>query len=321
MGKVKSERNKTIDITVEAGATYLSRCVRLDSKLLSIESVINKTIVGDSFEVMTLLPEKSVDLIIADPPYNLTKKFSCGTFSKMSVESYERYTREWISLVYPLLKDSGSIYVCCDWETSLIIGKVLGEFFTIRNRITWQREKGRGAAMNWKNGLEDIWFATKSNKYTFNLEAVKTRKKVIAPYRVDGVPKDWFETSVGNYRNTCPSNFWDDITIPFWSMPENTAHPTQKSEKLFAKIILASSNIGDVVFDPFLGSGTTSVVAKKTGRKYIGVEISEQYCVWSEKRLEMATIDKSIQGYIDGVFWDRNTATEQISSMRKGREL
>ena len=128
---------------------------------------------------------------------------------------------------------------------------------------------------------------------------------------MDGNPKDWDETENGNYRNTCPSNFWDDITNPFWSMPENTAHPTQKSEKLIAKIMFASSNPADVVFDPFLGSGTTSVVAKKLGRKYIGIEANEQYCVWAEKRLEMADSDSSIQGYTDGVFWERNTTSLQ----------
>ena len=267
---------------------------------------------------MPLLPHKSVDLVIADPPYNLTKAFNGTIFSKKTATDYENYTRQWLSLVYPLLKDDGSIYVCCDWETSLIIGRVLGEFFTVRSRITWQREKGRGATANWKNGLEDIWFATKSNNYTFNLDAVKIRKKVIAPYKVDGKPKDWDETESGNYRNTCPSNFWDDITIPFWSMPENTAHPTQKSEKLIAKILLASSNPSDIVFDPFLGSGTTSVVAKKLGRRYIGIEVNEQYCVWAEQRLAMAESDMSIQGYVDGVFWERNTLSEQSAKKKKG---
>lgn len=316
MGKVKSSRNKTIDTTVEQGREYLAHCISVNTTQ-TIEAVTNKTIVGDTFSVMPLLPHNSVDLIIADPPYNLTKAFNGTTFSKKTVSDYENYTRQWLSLVYPLLKDDGSIYVCCDWETSLIIGRVLGEFFTVRSRITWQREKGRGATANWKNGLEDIWFATKSNKYTFNLDAVKIRKKVIAPYKVDGKPKDWDETENGNYRNTCPSNFWDDITIPFWSMPENTAHPTQKSEKLIAKIMLASSNPSDIVFDPFLGSGTTSVVAKKLGRKYIGIEVNEQYCVWAEQRLQMAETDVSIQGYVNGIFWERNTLSEQPTQSEK----
>ena len=317
MPKVKSQRNKTIDFPVEAGREYLSRCIGVVSAQNSLTDIVNKTILGDSFAVMPLLPADSVDLVIADPPYNLRKVFNGTTFSKKTAAEYEEYTRSWLTLVYPLMKDSGSIYVCCDWETSLIVGRVLGEFFTIRNRITWQREKGRGAAANWKNGMEDIWFATKSNQYTFNLDAVKIRKKVVAPYKVDGKPKDWDETESGNYRSTCPSNFWDDITIPFWSMPENTAHPTQKSEKLIAKIMLASSNSGDIVFDPFLGSGTTSVVAKKLGRSYIGIEANEQYCVWAEKRLEMADSDKSIQGYTDGVFWERNSLSEQNATVKK----
>lgn len=316
MEKAKSSRNKTIDTTVEQGKEYLARCISVNTTQ-AIEAVVDKTIIGDTFTVMPLLPHESIDLVIADPPYNLTKTFNGVTFSKKNVADYENYTRQWLSLVYPLLKDDGAIYVCCDWETSLIIGRVLGEFFTVRSRITWQREKGRGATANWKNGLEDIWFATKSNNYTFNLDAVKIRKKVIAPYKVDGKPKDWDETESGNYRNTCPSNFWDDITIPFWSMSENTAHPTQKSEKLIAKIMLASSNPSDIVFDPFLGSGTTSVVAKKLGRRYIGIEVNEQYCVWTEQRLAMAESDMSIQGYADGVFWERNTLSEQSAKRRK----
>lgn len=317
MPKVKSARNKTIDLSVEEGQKYLDRCKTIDDLQGSSHTVLDQTIHGNTFDVMPLLPVDSVDLAIVDPPYNLTKEYHGTTFSKRSAADYEAYTRSWLALVYPLIKESGSIYVCCDWETSLIIGRVLGEYFHVRSRITWQREKGRGAAANWKNGLEDIWFATKSDRYTFNLDAVKVRKKVIAPYRTNGKPKDWSATEEGNFRNTCPSNFWDDITIPFWSMPENTAHPTQKSEKLFTKIILASSNPGDVIFDPFLGSGTTSVVAKKLGRKYIGVEENAQYCVWAEKRLEMAEIDSTIQGYVDGVFWERNTLAAQKNTSRK----
>ncbi len=305
----KAERNKTIDTTVSEGAIYLERCVSVTEKQNSLENVLDKTILGDMFSVCPLLPPRSVDLIIADPPYNMTKSFNNTTFFRKKAEDYEQYSRQWLGAVKPLLKDTGSIYVCCDWETSLIIGKLLNEFFCVRNRITWQREKGRGARSNWKNSMEDIWFATAGDNYTFNLEAVKIRKRVIAPYRVDGKPKDWTETENGNYRDTCPSNFWDDITVPFWSMAENTAHPTQKPEKLIARIVLASSSEGDVVFDPFLGSGTTSVVAKKLKRHYFGIEKEAQYCVWAEQRLAMAETDTRIQGYVNGVFWERNSAS------------
>ena len=160
--------------------------------------------------------------------------------------------------------------------------------------------------------MEDIWFAVKNpDDYYFNVEAVKQKRRVIAPYKENGKPKDWEESDEGNFRLTYPGNFWDDISIPFWSMPENTDHPTQKSEKLYAKLILASSRPGDLVFDPFLGSGTASVVAKKLGRSFLGVELSEEYCLYAQKRLLRAEDDKSIQGYSDGVFWERNTEAEQ----------
>ncbi len=309
---MKAERNKTIDISVEEGKEYLKRCIKVE-KSAKLSEIKNKTIIGDTLEVCSFLPNKFVDLLIVDPPYNLDKNFGGSKFKKTSDEQYYEYTKEWINKVLPLLKDNASIYVCCDWQSSPSIALALKEYFIIQNRITWQREKGRGALSNWKNGMEDIWFATKSKTYTFNVEDVKVRRKVIAPYKVDGKPKDWEETKEGNFRNTYPSNFWDDISIPYWSMPENTDHPTQKPEKLLAKLILASSNPKDIIFDPFLGSGSTSVTAKKLGRNFVGIEKNEQYCVWAEKRLEMADKDKSIQGYTDGVFWERNTHAYQKS--------
>lgn len=303
---MKTKRNKTIDISVEEGKSYLERCIKVDKKVHTDE-ITNKTIIGDTFEVLKHLPINFVDLLIVDPPYNMNKKFHGIDFKELSDNDYAEFTRKWIEACIPLLKKTASLYVCCDYKTSPIIGTILKEYFIIRNRITWRREKGRGSKANWKNSMEDIWFATVSNDYVFNVEDVKIRRKVVAPYKTDGEPKDWEETKDGNFRYTYPSNFWDDITIPFWSMPENTLHPTQKPEKLLAKLILASSNKWDVVFDPFSGSGSTLVTAKKLNRKYVGIELNEQYCVWAEKRLEMAENDNTIQGYTDGVFWERNT--------------
>ncbi len=302
---MKSKLNKTIDLTIEEGKVYLDRCIKVNSRF-DVGGILDKTLLGDTFEILSLMPEKFIDLLIVDPPYNIDKDFHGNKFKKSADGIYEEYTKAWIERVLPLLKNTASVYVCCDWKSSIVIANVLKRYFIIQNRITWQREKGRGALYNWKNGMEDIWFATMSKDYTFNVEAVKTRRRVVAPYKVDGKPKDWEETDEGNFRNTYPSNFWDDISIPYWSMPENTAHPTQKPEKLLAKLILASSNEKDIVFDPFLGSGSTSVCAKKLGRHYVGIEQNEQYCVWAEKRIEMADADKRIQGYEDGVFWERN---------------
>jgi site-specific DNA-methyltransferase (adenine-specific) len=249
-----------------------------------------------------------VDVLILDPPYNLSKTFGSKSFSRVPVDQYTDWLRTLLRDIGPLLKPTATVYICGDWLSSISIFTAASGFFEVRNRITWEREKGRGALTNWKNASEDIWFCTMSDAYTFNVDAVKLRRRVLAPYRhVDGRPKDWIETDGGNLRDTHPSNLWTDITIPFWSMPENTDHPTQKSEKLIAKLILASSNPGDMVFDPFLGSGTSSVVAKKLGRQFCGVELEEAYALLAEKRLLLADTDHTIQGYQDRVFWERNT--------------
>ncbi|MGN1003021.1 MAG: DNA-methyltransferase [Oscillospiraceae bacterium] len=303
---MRSSRNKTIDLSLEEGREYLDRCVRVETPAAEAD-ILDRTIWGDCLHVMPLLPEGFADLVIADPPYNMNKNFGGSSFSRLNREDYLAYTRRWLALVRPLMRPGASIYVCCDWRCSAAIETALGELFTVRSRITWQREKGRGAARNWKNTMEDIWFATLGDGYTFNLDAVKVRRRVIAPYRADGVARDWEETAEGRFRDTCPGNFWDDVTVPYWSMPENTAHPTQKPEKLLAKLVLASSNAGDTVFDPFLGSGSTSVTAKKLGRRFVGIEREPQYCLWAEKRLETAETDKSIQGFDGKVFRERNS--------------
>lgn len=239
----------------------------------------------------------------------------------MNADAYLAYLHSWFHEVCKKLKPTGSLYLCGDWKNTAALQSIMEEELTVLNRITWQREKGRGAKTNWKNSMEDIWFGVKDPKnYCFNIDKVKIKRRVIAPYRDNGKPKDWIETDDGNFRFTCPSNFWDDISVPFWSMPENTDHPTQKPEKLYAKLILASTNEGDTVFDPFLGSGTASVVAKKLGRRYCGVEINEEYCLWAEKRLAMAEQDKGIQGYCDGVFWERNSGAPVVKTATKIRK-
>ena len=231
----------------------------------------------------------------------------------MNSKDYLEYLQSWFPKIINCLKKDGSLYICGDWKCTSALQQVMEENLTVLNRITWQREKGRGAKSNWKNGMEDIWFGVKDkNNYYFDVAAVKQKRKVIAPYKENGKPKDWEETENGNFRLTYPSNFWDDISIPYWSMPENTDHPTQKPEKLIAKLILASSKEGDVVFDPFLGSGTTSVVAKKLNRQYVGIEMDAEYCCWAEKRLERCDENTSIQGYSNGVFWERNTLNLQL---------
>jgi len=309
--KRRAPRNRTITLTEAEQRFYQARLARLDGPV-ALQEIINCTICQDVFEVLDWLPACSVDLLFADPPYNLSKSFNKRSFPQISLSEYEEWLESWLEKLVRVLKPTASVYICGDWRSSTAIHRVVDRLFIVRNRITWEREKGRGAKTNWKNCSEDIWFCTVSDDYTFNVEDVKLKRRVIAPYTDRrGRPKDWHESENGRYRLTYPSNIWTDLTVPFWSMPENTDHPTQKPEKMLAKIILASSDEADVVLDPFVGSGTTSVVAKKLKRHYIGIEIDEFYCCLAEQRLDMAEKDQSIQGYTEGVFWERNTLADQ----------
>ena len=315
--KERASNNRTLTLNSEE-IDFLKANLVTSKNINETKDLLNKTLNGDVNEMLKFLPDEFADLIIIDPPYNLTKNFNGMKFNSRSENSYDEYLGTWFPEVCKKLKPNGSLYMCGDWKCTASLQRAIEKELTIMNRITWQREKGRGAKSNWKNGMEDIWFAVKNpNDYYFDVESVMMKRKVLAPYKIEGNPKDWDESEEGKFRLTYPSNFWDDISIPFWSMPENTDHQTQKPEKLYAKLILASSKEGDVVFDPFLGSGTTSVVAKKLNRKYCGIELNEEYCLWAEKRLKIADTDKSIQGYSDGVFWERNSLNLQQKSAKK----
>lgn len=306
MAPKKAKQNRTLTISREEILHYGKKLLVLTAPAKK-EKIINRTIHQPIESAAAFLPPRCVDLLFLDPPYNLTKTFRNTTFRATSNALYAEWMDSWLSKLLHVLKPTASIYICGDWRSSSAIQSVAEKYFTIRNRITWEREKGRGAKANWKNASEDIWFCTMSEKYFFHVDAVKIKRKVLAPYRTHGKPKDWQEAEDGNFRLTHPSNLWNDITVPFWSMPENTEHPTQKPEKLLAKLILASSKKGDIVFDPFLGSGTTSVTAKKLGRKYLGIEIDKKFACIAEKRLLLAEQETSIQGFYDGVFWERNS--------------
>ena len=303
--KEPSPRNKTITLSDDERPT-LRRHLYTPQQLPEVFS--DAIIHADFFEVIDRVPDAFADLIIIDPPYNLSRQFGAASFRATTNDAYRTYIRSWLPAVVRKLKPDGTLCLCGDWRSSTALYEELCPLLTVINRITWQREKGRGAAHNWKNSMEDIWYAVADPQdYCFHVEAVMQRHRVIAPYRQDGKPKDWQETAEGKFRDTYPSNFWDDISIPYWSMAENTEHPTQKPEKLIAKLVLAGSDPGDIVFDPFLGSGTTAVVAKKLHRHYVGIEMDEQWACTALKRLDMANNDSSIQGYADGVFWERNT--------------
>ncbi|OQA83905.1 MAG: DNA adenine methyltransferase YhdJ [Lentisphaerae bacterium ADurb.Bin242] len=302
--------NRTLRLSASERTLFSKRIARVSSPL-SPDETSGRIFQEDLLRVLDFFPDAFADLMILDPPYNLDKNFNGFQFARKSDSAYADYLESWFPRLMRLLKPDASVYLCGDWQSSAALYGIMKKHLTVRSRITWQREKGRGAKSNWKNGLEDIWFGTVGKSYYFNVGAVKMRRRVIAPYKKDGRPKDWEQTSDGAFRLTHPSNFWDDISIPYWSMPENTDHPTQKPEKLMAKLILASCPEGGMVFDPFAGSGTSCVAAKKLGRRFCGVELNKEYVCWALKRLALAETNPSIQGYHDGVFWERNTLTMQ----------
>ncbi len=322
--KERAPKNRTL-ICSAAEMKRLSSHLLSAKKPIGKEEIEDRVIYGDAFEVVPYLPNSFVDLLILDPPYNLSRDYNGTPFGERGRQAYQNWFHNVLETLKPALKSSATVYVCADWKTSVLIAPLLESQLQVRNRITWEREKGRGAKTNWKNNTEDIWFCTVSDSYYFNVDAVKLKRKVIAPYTADGRPKDWQGEERGNYRLTHPSNIWTDITVPFWSMPENTDHPTQKPEKLVAKLLLASSRENDFILDPFLGSGTTAVVARKLGRRFCGIEQNREYCCWTLKRLERAADSPTIQGYTGGVFWERNSLSDQPAtsggSRRRQEEL
>ena len=319
MGKRRANRNQTITLRRTEKDHYAGSLVRILSSA-DVSAIENKIVNQDICEIVGLLPGGFADLLILDPPYNLNKTFNSTTFRKKNIAKYAEWFEGLLVKLLTTLKKNASVYVCSDWYSSTAVHTVLEKYLKVRNRITWEREKGRGAKSNWKNASEDIWFATVSDDYVFNVGDVKLKRRVLAPYTdSNGRPKDWRNSPDGQFRLTHPSNLWNDITVPFWSMPENTDHPTQKPEKLLAKLILAGTNANGFVFDPFMGAGSSIVTAKKLNRRFLGVEIEREYCLLAAKRLHLAELDTTIQGYSEGVFWERNTLNTHAQKKKKQR--
>lgn len=317
--KVRSPRNRTLRCNAREAAELGAALMTLNAPA-TVKTITDKIIHQDVFDAAPRLPSGFVDLLILDPPYNLTKNYHGKVFSEAKKTEYAAWFEKVIRAIRRTLKPAASVYACADWKTSIIVAPILEKHFQVKNRITWEREKGRGAKFNWKNNIEDIWFCTMGGEYFFDVDAVKLKRRVVAPYRENGRPKDWRAEDRGNYRLTHPSNVWTDLSIPFWSMPENTDHPTQKPEKLIAKLILASSRPGGMVFDPFMGSGTTAVVAKKLRRRFVCVELNREYCCWGQKRVEQAAPGDAIQGYAGNVFWERNSFADQPKGVDAAQE-
>ena len=199
--KEKAKNNRTLTLSNEEIAAFSENLITKDDieTLSSPENFINKTINDDLYHALPFIPDEFADLIIIDPPYNLSKNFNGFKFNSRSTEEFDQYLESWFSEVVKKLKPNGSLYLCGDWKCTSSLQRVLEKHLTVLNRITWQREKGRGASANWKNSMEDIWFAVKNpHDYYFDVESVKQKKRVIAPYRENGKPKDWVAEKEGN---------------------------------------------------------------------------------------------------------------------------
>ena len=149
MHKKRAPRNRTITLGDDEVFHLKKKLIRLNTPA-SFREIENKTICQDVFEVLDYLPDQFIDLVFVDPPYNLSKTFNLTSFKAMESERYEEWLDSWVQKIIRLLKPGASIYICGDWKSSGAIFNVAKKYFQIRNRITFEREKGRGAKANWK---------------------------------------------------------------------------------------------------------------------------------------------------------------------------
>jgi site-specific DNA-methyltransferase (adenine-specific) len=245
---------------------------------------LNKIIHGDCIDILATLPANTVDLIFADPPYNLqlSKDLYRPNLTKVAAvddgwdkfsdfKSYDEFTREWLSSTQRVLKDTGTIWVIGTYHNIYRVGSIMQDLgFWILNDILWLKNNPmpnfRG--VRFTNAHETMIWAQKSKgtRYTFNHKSMKALNDDLQ------MRSDWALPLVTG-KNRIRSN-------------GTKAHSTQKPEALLYRVIMAASNPGDVVLDPFFGSGTTGAVARKLGRKWIGIERDKKYIKVAQKRID-----------------------------------
>lgn len=227
---------------------------------------------GDAVEEMSKLPEKSVRLIVTDPPYNLGKNYG-NSKDSLAFEEYLSFSRKWLSEAKRLLTDDGSIYVCMGVRYISYIYTILEQElgFTFNSWITWHYTQGIGKTKGFSPRHDDILMFTKHPKdFVFHLDDVR-------------VPQKYYR-SVNNMRGANPGNVWEFSHMHYCNR-NRKEHPTQKPEGLFERMILASSDVGDTVLDPFVGSGTALRVCQQTGRNGIGIDNNPAYIAMTHRRL------------------------------------
>lgn len=264
---------------------------------------------GNSIEWLKTLDEESVDMIFADPPYNI-KKADWDTFE--SQEAYIQFSMQWIEQAARILKPQGSLFVCGFSEILADIKHPASKFFKSCRWIIWHYKNKANLGKDWGRSHESILDFRKTKNFTFNIDEIripygehtlkypshpqaetsqygngKNKNHIWEPNPLGAKPKDVLEIPQ------------DIIEVPTTcnGMHEKTPHPTQKPEELLRKIILASSNIGDTILDPFCGSGTTPVCSEQLQRKWLACDLSPEYLDWACNRIEMVE-DWSIEKWI-----------------------
>ena len=248
--------------------------------------------VGDSIAWLQSMESESADLVFADPPYNI-KKAEWDNFE--SQQEYINWSLRWIEQVARILKSTGTLYICGFSEILADLKHPASRFFRGCRWIVWHYKNKANLGSDWGRSHESILHFRKSKKFTFNIDYVRIPYG-IHTLKYPGHPQA--ETSQYG-KNNNKGHIWqphpkgakpkDVIEIPTTcnGMHEKTPHPTQKPEELLRTIVLASSNPGDLVVDPFLGSGTTSVVAEQLHRKWKVCDTSAEYCQWAVQRIEL----------------------------------
>lgn len=230
-------------------------------------------ICGDAIKELKNIPDRSVNLIVTDPPYNLNKDYG-NNQDKLEFDSYIEFSRQWLSEAKRVLSDDGTLYVFMGMRYISYIYNILEQELgmNFNSWITWFYTQGIGKTKGFSPRHDDILMFTKDpKKFVFNLDDIRIPQK--------------FYRSVNNMRGANPGNVWEFSHMHYCNR-NRKKHPTQKPEGLFERMILASSNPGDVVLDPFVGSGTALRVCQQTRRCGIGIDINPEYVEMTLQRLE-----------------------------------
>jgi site-specific DNA-methyltransferase (adenine-specific) len=265
---------------------------------------------GNALQILSdEIPDASVDLVFADPPYNIGKDFNGRKDKWASDEEYREWCYHWLDLCVRKLKSTGSLYLMAATQNMPYLDIYLSKKLHILSRVVWFYDSSGVQAKRYFGSLyEPILFCAKDKKqYTFNTEDILVQAKTGAERKLIDYRKPI--PSVYNTKKV-PGNVWEIPRVRY-RMDEYENHPTQKPIALLERIILASSNSGDLILDPFSGTFTTSVVAKKWGRHSVGIEIEEEYVKIGLRRLEILTCYKGEELRREPRTYEKTAPTQQ----------